>query len=68
MADARYTKFCVLVKEHALRRGIQMQELCAEVTERTGLYCDTGYLHKIFTGQRKAEKIVAAIKEILEIE
>lgn len=42
--------------------------LASEVTERTGLYCDTSYLAKIFNGERSPANIVSAIKEILELE
>ena len=38
-----------------------------EITARTGLFVDSGYLHKIMTGERKAPKIVKAIREILDI-
>ena len=39
----------------------------SEIKERTGLFVDSGYLHKIFTGQRNAPRIVEAIKEILDL-
>ena len=38
-----------------------------EIKERTGLYVDSGYMYKILTGQRNAPKIVAAIREILNL-
>lgn len=41
--------------------------LMEEIADRTGLYIDGYYLNKILTGQRHPEKIVSAIKEILEI-
>ena len=37
------------------------------VAEKTGLFVDNGYMHKILTGQRNAPKIIAAICEILNI-
>ena len=37
------------------------------VTEKTGLFVDSGYMYKILTGQRNAPKVVAAICEILNI-
>lgn len=40
----------------------------AEVRAKTNLYVDSGYLHKIFTGERNAPKVVEAIKMILEME
>lgn len=39
--------------------------LAEEVTRRTGLYCDTGYLSKMLRGTRQAKKIRAAVAEIL---
>lgn len=41
--------------------------LMAQVREKTGLYMDGSYLHKIKTGRAATPKIVAAIKEILEL-
>lgn len=39
----------------------------SEITARTGLFVDNSYIHKIMTGERKAPKIVKAIREILDI-
>lgn len=36
-----------------------------EVSERTGLYCDRSYMHKIMTGKIATPSIVTAIREIL---
>lgn len=41
--------------------------LIAQVKEKTGLYFDTSYMHKIKTGQLATPKIVAAINEILGV-
>ena len=41
--------------------------LMGQITERTGLYMDGFYLHKILTGQCASPKIVTAIKEILDL-
>lgn len=56
------------VKKKLIDLGKTQSWLEVEIKERTGLFVDSGYLHKIFTGQRNAPKIVEAIKEILEIE
>jgi hypothetical protein len=37
------------------------------ITEKTGLFVDSGYMYKILTGQRNAPKVVQAIREILDI-
>lgn len=41
--------------------------LIAKVKEKTGLYFDNSYMHKIKTGQLATPKIVAAINEILGV-
>lgn len=65
---AKYTEFGVRVFSELKRRGMTKEELSKQVTGMTGLYADGGYLYKIFTGQRNAPRIVAAINEILGIE
>ena len=41
--------------------------LIAKVNEKTGLYFDSSYLHKIMTGKLHTPKIKRAICEILDI-
>lgn len=41
--------------------------LIDQISKKTGLYMDGFYLHKILTGQSKNHKIVAAIREILDL-
>lgn len=41
--------------------------LIEQIEHSTGLKCDSSYLYKILTGQRKAPKIVSAICEILDL-
>jgi hypothetical protein len=48
--------------------GKSQKWLEAAVSEKTGLYVDGSYMHKILTGQRNAPKIVAAICELLNIQ
>lgn len=38
-----------------------------QIRERTGLFVDSSYLNKIYSGERAAPKIVSAIREILDI-
>jgi len=38
-----------------------------QVTAKTGLFLDSGYLSKVLTGERSAPKIKAAIRDILDI-
>lgn len=67
LESCKYTEFGLCVKTELLRRGLEQKWLVEKVKER-GMYCDGGYLYKIFTGQRNAPKIVKAITEILELE
>jgi hypothetical protein len=48
--------------------GKEQKWLEKEVSDKTGLFMDDGYMYKILTGQRNAPKIVAAICEILNIQ
>jgi len=53
-------------KKRLIDLGKNQMWLVGEIRSRTGLYCDTSYLAKIFNGERKAPKIVAAIHELLK--
>lgn len=68
MNCSKFSDFGLCVKTELLRRGKEQKWLEESVTEKTGLYVDSGYMYKILTGQRNAPKIVAAIHEILELE
>ena len=68
MNCSKFSDFGLSVKTELLRRGKDQKWLEAIVSERTGLYVDSGYMYKILTGQRNAPKIVAAIREVLEME
>lgn len=65
MNCSKFSDFGLSVKTELLRRGKEQKWLEEAVSEQTGLYVDGGYMYKILTGQRKAPKIVEAIKEIL---
>ena len=64
----KFNTFGLCIKTELLKIGMSQKWLEETVTEKTGLYVDSGYMYKILTGQRKAPKIVAAICEILNIE
>ena len=66
MEKCKYTEFGLCVKDKLLRCGKDQKWLGEEVTKRTGLYVDSGYMYKILTGQRNAPKVVEAVCEILE--
>ena len=65
---SKFSDFGLCVKTELLRRGKTQKWLEEAVAEKTGLFVDGGYMHKILTGQRNAPKIVSAIREILNIE
>ena len=63
----KVSDFGLCVKTELLKKSRTQKWLEEEITKRTGLYVDSGYMHKILTGQRTAPKIVDAICEILKI-
>lgn len=65
---SKFSDFGLRVKVKLLQIGKEQKWLEETVSEKTGLYVDDSYMYKILTGQRKAPKIVAAIREILGIE
>ena len=67
MNCSKFSDFGLVVKTELLRQGKEQKWLEEAVSEKTGLYVDSGYMWKILTGQRNAPKIVAAICEILSI-
>lgn len=68
MNFSKFSDFGLSVKTELLRRGKEQKWLEEAIRERTGLYVDGGYMYKILTAQRKAPKVVAAIREILGME
>ena len=67
MNCSKFTDFGLCVKTELLRTGKEQKWLEEAISEKTGLYVDSGYMYKILTGQRNAPKLVAAICEILSI-
>lgn len=63
----KFSEFGLCVKTELLKKNQSQKWLEKEITKKTGLYVDSGYMYKILTGQRKAPKIVKAICEILNI-
>lgn len=68
MNCSKFTDFGLAVKTELLRQGKEQKWLEEAITEKTGLYVDSGYMYKVLTGQRNAPKIVDAIREILGIQ
>ena len=56
------------VKKKLIDLDRTQEWLQSEITKRTGLYIDSSYFSKIMRGENKSPKIVAAIKEILELD
>lgn len=65
---SKFSDFGLCVKTELLKIGRTQKWLEEEITKRTGLFVDSGYMHKILTGQRNAPKIVESICDILKIE
>ena len=65
---SKFSDFGLCVKTKLLQSGKDQKWLEEAVAKKTGLFVDNGYMYKILTGQRNAPKIVAAIREILNIE
>lgn len=64
---SKFSDFGLCVKTKLLQLGKDQKWLEKAITDKTGLFVDSGYMYKILTGQRNAPKIVAAIREILDI-
>ena len=64
----KFSDFGLCIKTKLLQTNKTQKWLAEEVTNKTGLYVDGGYMYKILTGQRNAPKIVDAVCEILNIE
>ena len=65
--NSKFSDFGLCVKTELLRQGKEQKWLEEAVAQKTGLFVDSGYMYKILTGQRSAPKIVAAIREILDL-
>lgn len=65
---SKISEFGLRVKTELLKTGRTQKWLEEEITTKTGLYVDSGYMHKILTSQRNAPKIVESICDILNIE
>ena len=65
---SKFSDFGLCVKVKLLQKQKTQKWLAEEVTNKTGLYVDSGYMYKILAGKRNAPKIVDAICEILSIE
>ena len=65
---SKLTPYGLCVKTKLIEKGASQTWLAENIRKDTGLYVDTAYLYKIFTGQRTAPKIVASINRILQLD
>lgn len=61
------TAFGKAIKKRLIDLDRPQKWLIEQVRDKTGLYFDDSYLHKIVTGKLTTPRIVAAITEILGI-
>ena len=64
---AKITDFGKAIKKKLVDLEQPQTWLIERVKEKTGLYFDDSYLYKITSGALATPKIVAAIREILEL-
>lgn len=67
MAKTVLTPFGKEVKKRLVDLERSQDWLIQQITAKTGLFMDSGYMHKVLTGERNAPRIVQAIREILDI-
>lgn len=67
METAVLTPFGKEIKKRLVDMDHTQAWLIQQVAEKTGLYFDRSYMHKIQTGQLATPKIVQAIREILDL-
>ena len=67
LAKSMITPFGKEVKKRLVDLEQSQDWLIQNITTKTGLFMDSGYMHKILTGERSAPKVVQAIREILDI-
>lgn len=60
-------EFSKAIKHRLIDLGRSQAWLIEEVKAKTGLYFDSSYMSKIMTGKENNQKIIKAIKEILEL-
>lgn len=64
---AQINEFGKTVRKRLIDIDKSQTWLASEIKARTGLCVDSGYFHKIYTGQRSPKKVIAAICEILDL-
>ena len=67
VGKAQLTQFGKDIKYRLIDLNKTQTWLMEQVTEQTGLYMDSSYMTKIMTGQLTTPKVVAAIRNVLEL-
>jgi len=67
VAKKELCQFGLIASVKLVEIGETKTWLANEVSDETGLFVDAAYLYKIFTGERNAPKVKAAIEKILGI-
>ncbi len=65
---AGITEYGKTIKAKLVELNKTQTWLGERVAEKTGLYFDSSYMHKVLTGKLSTPKVLAAINEILGIE
>lgn len=65
---AQLTEYGKAVKKRLIDIEQSQDWLSAQITDKTGLFVDSSYLYKIFTGQRHPQTVMSAITEILSLD
>lgn len=60
-------EFKSAVKHRLIDLDITQAEMIRRVREKTGMFLDTSYLHKLYTGEKRSARMLQAIMEILEL-
>lgn len=50
-----------------ITKDMTYRTLATAVTEKTGMYCDTALISRLLSGEKRSERIIEAIAEILGI-
>lgn len=67
MIVANITPFGKAIKRRLIDLDQNQNWLIEQTKQKTGLYFDSSYLHKIMTGKLNTPGVILAIREILDI-
>ena len=60
-------EFKIAVKHRLIDKDMTQADMIRAVREKTGMFLDTSYLHKLYNGQKHSKRIIAAIREVLDL-